>query len=521
MSHIAQQTKDPLANIILDTLGRKKQALVFVNTKPSAEKTAEELSKKIKETNPELEMLSEKVLKALSSPTKQCRRLAECVKKGIAFHHAGLTHKQRELIEDNFRLGTIKVIASTPTLAAGLDLPAFRAIVRDLKRYGQRGMQPIPVLEYLQMAGRAGRPSYDEYGEAICIASTEAEKEAIFETYVLGEPEDIYSKLAVEPVLRTYLLSLIASEVVRTEEQIIDFFSKTFWAFQFKDMNVLKEKILSMLHTLEQWKFLESSEVSSDFVSADEISGYKYKATQLGKRTAELYLDPLTADMILKALGRGKGRDVKDIALLQMVCNTLEMRPLLRVRTKEYDSIQEKYMPYALEMLQPEPSVYEPEHDSYMDSIKTALMLKEWISEMSEEYILENYNARPGELRAKIDIGDWLLYASEEFAKMQSQHDMIKEIKKLRLRLKHGAREELLALLQLKDIGRVRARKLFNNSIKDIADVKKTDIGMIAHLIGAGAARSVKEQVGEKVDPEKIKISERKRKGQMSLAKYN
>ena len=84
--------EDPVINLALDTIKINKQALVFANTKKSAEKTAEEISKKIK--NVELKELSEKVLNALSKPTKQCERLAKCVEKGIAFHHAGLTHKQ-------------------------------------------------------------------------------------------------------------------------------------------------------------------------------------------------------------------------------------------------------------------------------------------------------------------------------------------------------------------------------------------------------------------------------------------
>jgi len=201
-------------DLALDTIKIGKQALVFVNTKRSAEKTAEDISKKVKTENEELIGLSKDVLKALSSHTKQCQRLSDCVKKGIAFHHAGLVAKQRELIEDNFRNGTIKIICCTPTLAFGLDLPAFRAIIKDLKRFGSRGMADIPVLEYLQMAGRAGRPKYDKTGEAICVAISENDKKKLYEKYVLGEPEEIYSKLAVEPVLRTYLLSFNAVDKI-------------------------------------------------------------------------------------------------------------------------------------------------------------------------------------------------------------------------------------------------------------------------------------------------------------------
>ena len=125
--------------------------------------------------------MADKVEHVLSKATRQCSRLAKCVKKGIAFHHAGLTNEQKNLIEDGFREGKIKIICCTPTLAAGVDLPAYRVIVKDLKRFGFRGMVWIPVLEYLQMAGRAGRPKYDKKGEAIVIAKTEVGKEKIKE----------------------------------------------------------------------------------------------------------------------------------------------------------------------------------------------------------------------------------------------------------------------------------------------------------------------------------------------------
>ena len=93
---ISSETGNAALDLALDTLKIGKQALVFVNTKRSAEKTAEDISKKVKSKSKKLVELSDKMLKALSSPTKQCERLSNCIKKGIAFHHAGLVAKQRE-----------------------------------------------------------------------------------------------------------------------------------------------------------------------------------------------------------------------------------------------------------------------------------------------------------------------------------------------------------------------------------------------------------------------------------------
>ncbi len=516
--NISVETGNAALDLALDTLNLGKQALVFANTKKSAEKTAEDIARKVKTDNEKLVELSNNVLKALSSPTKQCQRLALCIKKGIAFHHAGLVAKQRELIEENFRNGTIKIICATPTLAYGVDLPAYRSIIKDLKRYGSRGMAFIPVLEYLQMAGRAGRPKYDSEGEAICVAISDNEKEKLYERYVLGEPEDIYSKLAVEPVLRTYLLSLIAANFVNTKKKIVDFFGKTFWAHQFVDMNKLELIIDKMLDLLEEWEFIEMESKKDDFVSADKINSNdnNIKATIMGKRVAELYIDPLTAYFFIDCLRKSSDKKMHEFSFLQMICHTLEMRPLLRVNVKEQDKIQEELMKYYELLFEKEPSLYEPEYEDFVNSIKTALMLNEWINEKTEEYLLENYNARPGELRGKMEIADWLLYSTEEISRILQFQHFNKEIAKLRLRLRYGVKEELLPLVRIKGIGRVRARKLFFNRIRDVGDVKDADLMKLAQILGHNVALSVKKEVGQEIKA----VPEGKRKGQISLGDY-
>ena len=514
---IKVQTQDSTINLVLDTLEKKKQAIVFANTKRSAEKCAEDISKKIKEKRKEHINLAEKALKALSSPTKQCKRLAFCLEKGIAFHHAGLTHKQKDLIEENFRDGIIKVICSTPTLAYGLDLPAYRVILKDLRRYGHRGLQFIPVLEYLQMAGRAGRPKFDNKGEAIAVCNSKQHKKKIISKYIKGKPEAIESKLAVEPVLRMYLLSLIATNFVNTKKEIMDFFGKTFWAFQFQDLERLEFIIEKILNQLIEWKFIIGERIDNGFNSANEILDARYKSTLIGKRVAELYIDPLSAYEIIKSLNKSKNTELKAFSFLHSISNSLEMRPYLKVRVKEYDDIQEALNKYHYNLIKAEPNIYDPEYDDYLNASKTALMLEDWIEEKDEEFLLEKYSIRPGEIRVKIEVAKWLLYATEELARILKLQSILKDIRKTKLRLKHGAKEELLTLLKLKDIGRIRARKMFNNQIKDISDVKKADFTKLAYLIGKATAFKVKEEVGEKVPDI---TNPRKRKGQLGLGKY-
>lgn len=511
---IDDDSDSAVLNIALDTIRIGKQALIFANTKRSAEKTAEEISKKVRMGDKMLSSLADDALNSLSRPTRQCERLAACLKKGIAFHHAGLTQSQKNLIEDSFRSGMIKIICATPTLAYGVDTPAYRAIIKDLKRYTAHGLSWIPVLDYMQMSGRAGRPNYDSEGQSIAVALVKSEKEKIEERYVNGAPEEIYSKLAVEPVLRTYVLSLIAANFTPSKKQLFGFFDKTFYAHQFKDLRRVHALISKVIGLLEEWEFIKAS--GDDFSSASEVEDERLQATLIGKRVAELYIDPYTAHFIISCMRNASDKRISPISFLQMISHTLELRPLLKVGIKEYDKIQEKMLEVSNFLLENEPSMYEPEYEDFLNSVKTALMLNDWISEQEEEYLLEQYNIRPGELKAKMDIADWLLYSSEELCKMLHYQPLIKEIVKLRLRMKYGVKEELLPLIRLESIGRVRARILFRNRIRDIRDVRGADISTLTQLLGEKTALSVKRQVGQ----EQLEAPENKRKGQISLSDW-
>ena len=202
--------KDEALALVKDTLNQGAQILIFESSRRNAEAMAIRLSGEISIVDPELEKLSESILGTGESET--CRRLANCVSRGVAFHHAGLLPEQRRLVEAGFREGNVKIIASTPTLAAGLNLPARRVLIKSYKRYESGlGMVPIPVIEYRQMAGRAGRPGLDPFGESLLIAKNDSELQDVTDHYIFGQPEDIWSKLASESALRTHLLATITA----------------------------------------------------------------------------------------------------------------------------------------------------------------------------------------------------------------------------------------------------------------------------------------------------------------------
>jgi len=329
-------------------------------------------------------------------------------------------------------------------------------------------------------------------------------------------PEDIYSKLAVEPVLRTAILSLVSSGFVKDKKGLLEFFSKTFYAHQFGDMQRIESILNRMISLLGDFEFIETSSKENEFVSASELEDNTLKATRLGRRVSELYLDPVSANKFTDSMRNALKPSA--LALLHMLCRVGEMRPLLRVKTKEWGIVENQLAEHCDEFLEKEPNTYDDEYSYFISAFKTALMLNDWIEEKNEEYLLERYDVRPGELRVKIDNADWLCYGCVELSKILNLRGITPELNKLRLRLKNGVKEELLPLLRLKGVGRVRARKLFSNKIKDLGGVKKADLQKLANLIGRAVAISIKEQVGIKIkDKSNIKESA---KGQQLIGDF-
>ena len=135
---VGQPTKDEAVNLVLDTIKEGGQCLVFESSRKNcmgfAKKAVSAVKKTLsKEDRETLAGIADEIIE--NSETDVSSVLATCVRSGTAFHHAGLTTPLRELVENGFREGRIKIISSTPTLAAGLNLPAMRVIIRSYRRY--------------------------------------------------------------------------------------------------------------------------------------------------------------------------------------------------------------------------------------------------------------------------------------------------------------------------------------------------------------------------------------------------
>ena len=247
----------PTWAVLNDVADQQGQVLIFVSTRRSAVSEAKRLSERFrrrlqKEDQTRLTRLGTLATSLEGSDqTTLGETLRTCVSGGVAFHHAGLTHGQRTAIESAFKQGDLVGIVATPTLAAGVNLPARRVLVRDVKRFDDGASRPMPVMEVRQMLGRAGRPRYDDFGEAwvLCKGTDGWEvADRIADHYFHGPVEDVTSKLANEAALRIHVLSAVAAGRLEHRGDIESFFSRTFLATQWP-----AGELLQRLGTILDW----------------------------------------------------------------------------------------------------------------------------------------------------------------------------------------------------------------------------------------------------------------------------
>jgi helicase len=482
-------------NIAINAVLDGGQTLIFVESRRRSISTARSASAALNGVlSRRDQMKAQKVASEILShgeKTSLTDNLANSVEKGAAFHHAGLSRIHRQIVEDAFKDGDIKIISATPTLAAGVNLPARTVVIGSYKRFSPGyGMTPIPVLEYKQMSGRAGRPQYDDFGEAVMIASSSDEQDYLFENYILAKPEKIYSRLAQESALRGHTLAAIASDYAHTEQGLVDFFSQTFYGYHYPPSSI--KLILSGILR---------------YLTREDMINYKgdyIYATEFGGRVSELYIDPLSAVIIRDGFRRG-ALDVTNFTWLHLICHTPDMRPILRPRSKDIDQVELYLEDHLEEFSIPLPENYDYiDYEQFLGEVKTAMVLEAWMDMMSESELLELYNVQPGDRYSAVHNAQWLLYAAQELAKVLGKPEYGTQLYRVRDRVRHGVTEKLLPLVRLKGIGRVRASVLFKSGFTSVSALKRAPVQRLVDilLIGPKLAKSIKEQVGGLVEEE-------------------
>lgn len=468
---VPQYYSNPVMDLTKDIINNGGQALVFVSSRRKAVTLAEKAAKSLMlPPTRESRELGEQVA-GLTDVDTLNRLLKELISKRVSFHHAGLTVEQRRLIEEGFRKGVIKVIFSTPTLAAGVNLPARRVIIEEYRRYTYpEGSQPIKVLEYKQFAGRAGRPGLDEYGEAILIARNQSEVQKLYERYIMGEPEEVTSSFHLTRSLRMHLLAYISSHGRVHSRELLEYVKNTL-AYKQVESRILP-RVDNALTLLED----------SGFIISDNNT---YRPTPLGRRVSEVYVDPASAVVLLKAASK-KERAYTDFGLIHLITATPDMI-LLSVKRRELDELDRLLDTYLPEMLLGFEDMEQSDYDRIYQEVKTTLLLLDWVNEENEQTITERYDIGPGDLRSIIETAEWIAYSFRRILEGTGINPRLVPLyAKMEMRIRYGVKSELLELVRIPNVGRVRARRLYNAGFRTLEDLAKASTQQLAKVDGIG-----------------------------------
>ncbi|SAL87966.1 DEAD/DEAH box helicase [Caballeronia choica] len=199
-------SQDVIVPLAQKLVGANEKLIVFRNQRGKAQGCARYLADALGK-GPATATLSALPAQDLTSASRDLRR---CLSGGTAFHNTNLLRAEREAIERGFRDpdGGIWVLASTTTLAAGINTPASTVILAEQEFRGEDG-RAFTIAEYKNMAGRAGRLGFNETGKAIILAATPIERARLFHRYVEGTPEDVTSSFT-EAALSTWVLRLLS-----------------------------------------------------------------------------------------------------------------------------------------------------------------------------------------------------------------------------------------------------------------------------------------------------------------------
>ncbi|MGL4670035.1 MAG: DEAD/DEAH box helicase [Methanobacteriaceae archaeon] len=475
-----------IVKILEKTIEDNAQALAFVSTRRFTESLAtfvgDKIKKKIKSNNPEkfkvFKEVADKILEVPerkgSRPTSTCVRLAEAIEGGVGFHHAGLFSEQKEIIEEEFRAGNLLMITSTPSLMYGVNLPSRNVIIRDYTRWTSQGPQSIPVFDYEQMSGRAGRPQYDDVGYSYLIAKSLDEAYELQEQYVNGIIEATNSKLIEnKDAVYKQIIAQVASSLAKNPAEIQDFFNKTLYGYQMQNspyMSAFAEESLKF-EIENALSFL----IENGIIQATP-SGLK--ATPFGLLIAKSNYAVETS-VKLKELASTMN-ELDQHQLIYSLAMTPDL-PLISFKgRKSKDPVREKLSScgiFAVDMNNQE---------------ATTASLLEWIDEKSEYQIENAYHVYAASTRRSSYEASQLVKFFKNICEILGKYNYSQDLDFLSARLYYGVKENLIPLvLGVKRLGRRRARSLVDAFGEDLRPFSETQLQKVEG-IGPKLAKSVK-----------------------------
>lgn len=517
-----QNDSDNLVYLSLETVTQGHSVLVFCPTKNWCEKLAETVAKEffnvgrppppaqLAKEHPDKTDMRGKLQqqldgKRLSEVIEQLRRcpagldstLARSISFGVAYHHAGLTFDERDIIEGSFKQGIIRVLIATSTLSSGVNLPARRVIVRCPFTFQN---QLIDTLSYRQMIGRAGRKGVDTEGESILLCR-DNERQRV-EQLVTSDLQPVASCLiqgngeTLCSSMKRAILEVIVSGVACTPDQVEKYASCTLLSVSMQlDCSPVRasatgNSITSCVEFLEENEFIRLQPLQE---ATNKVGCLRYVATQLGLACLASSLSPDEGLTVFKELQRARKCFVleNELHIIYQVVpiyaavgwpnldwmnylSIWESLPADMKRVGELVGVEERFLVRAMRGTVNKQVESQARSLAIHQRFYTALALHDLVNEVRLTVVSQKYGASKGMLQGLQQAAATFAGMVTSFCGRLGWHSLELLLGQFGDRLQFGIQRELIDLCRLTSLNGQRARLLFNAGIESVAILANT-----------------------------------------------
>ncbi|KAH8283889.1 hypothetical protein KR054_004622 [Drosophila jambulina] len=417
--------------------------------------------------------------------------MSKAVTYACAFHHAGLTTEERDIVEASFKAGALKVLVATSTLSSGVNLPARRVLIRS-PLFGGKQMSS---LTYRQMIGRAGRTGKDTLGESILICTESNAR--IGRELVTAQLQPITSCLEMDGSthLKRALLEVISSGVASTRQEIDSFVNCTLLSAQkalgasSPDKEPSPEEdsqgnyISDALDFLVEYEFIR--------LQTDEEAGTStYVATRLGAACLASSMPPTDGLILFAELQKSRRCFVLESELHAVylvtpysVCYQLQdldwllyldmwekLNPAMK-KVGELVGVKEAFLIKAMRGQ----SKLDYKQMQVHKRFYTALALQELVNETPINVVVHKFKCHRGMLQSLQQMSSTFAGIVTAFCHSLQWSTLALIVSQFKDRLFFGIHRDLIDLMRLPDLTQKRARALFDAGFTSLVEVAGAD----------------------------------------------
>lgn len=484
-------SQDVIVPLAQQLVGNGEKLIVFRNVRAKAQGCARYLAAALGQgpATEALEALPEHGL------TTASRDLRACLQGGTAFHNTNLLRAEREAVERGFRSadGGIHVLASTTTLAAGINTPASTVILAENEFLGEDG-RPFTIAEYKNMAGRAGRLGFNEIGKAIILAGTPIERAQLFRRYVQGVPEDVESSFKIDD-LPTWVLRLLSQVRGVTAAEIPGLLVNTFGGYTASRANpawvaMVEQRIAQFVARLLQAGLAEDEGSIIHLTLLGQAVGASSLSFESGLRLVEL----------LRGIDVAATPAAHILGLVQVLDEMSAVyTPIMRRGRAEAVRVNDAIQRYGHQLPRFLQRYGADEHEVWR-RCKRASILHDWIEGIPVDVMEHHYTTNP--YQGSISYGDIASIAETTRFHLRSAHRILvalfpeqpaflAEIDELLTRLEAGLPTRALPLLSL-PLSRGQYLALVEAGVLDIEAVRAMLDADLSARVGATSAVRLK-----------------------------